>query len=275
MVYLLKKVGLKRSLISIQLFLLLCAWGISPSHSQIISTGQSAHEKIDASVVLCAIEYRLKNSANGLRGAVTCGPRGSGVDFFFIAGNWYDNFSSSPICDCDEDFDGITACEELLLCFNPGSNDTDGDCLGDGLEVLLGLDPLSPDSDGDQTADSDEDLDDDGIPEVDEDYDQDGLTNCQEISLGTNPGTPDTDGDGWNDETEATVGSDPLDPLSKPAPQIVALSTVNLSQPDQGLDFLAVNRVGVHLTVPGSHGELPMGTVIAYPPVYLEPGEQP
>lgn len=128
----------------------------------------------------------------------------------------------------DSDGDGIPDDVELLLGLDPynpdsdgngihdGDEDYDNDGLGNAAEIAFGLDPLNPDSDGN------------GILDGDEDPDHDGLSNRREALAGTDPSNPDTDGDGWNDETEVTGGSNPLDPLSRPQGLIAAAPQVNL-----------------------------------------------
>lgn len=91
--------------------------------------------------------------------------------------------------------------------------DTDGDELPDVIEVHLGSNPEMPDTDGDGLIDSYEyficrtdmtkaDTDDNGIPDGEEDLDGDGLTNIQEFQFGTHPLMTDTDVDGLNDLKE-------------------------------------------------------------------------
>lgn len=116
----------------------------------------------------------------------------------------------------DDDQDGMPDELEAGLGLNPTNPDTDGDGVPDGLEdldndglpnageILAQTDPRDPDSDGD------------GVLDGDEDPDNDALSNAREFAAGTNPRLADTDGDGWNDETEVTAGSDPLNPASVP-----------------------------------------------------------
>ena len=58
--------------------------------------------------------------------------------------------------DTDDDNDGLTDEEELLLGTSPLDTDTDGDGLSDFNEVGIGTNPLSRDSDGDGYSDSEE-----------------------------------------------------------------------------------------------------------------------
>lgn len=48
------------------------------------------------------------------------------------------------VCDPDDDNDGLTDAEELILGTDPLDPDTDGDGVNDGVEVLAGTDPLDP-----------------------------------------------------------------------------------------------------------------------------------
>ena len=108
--------------------------------------------------------------------------------------------------DCNEDRD----CEFDLECiFNLCSEkiiedelvdeekDSDEDGITDDWESKHGLDIYDP---------SDADLD----------FDEDELTNLQEYTYGTNPNKADSDNDRVSDKEEIEVGTDPLDPISKP-----------------------------------------------------------
>ncbi len=117
-------------------------------------------------------------------------------------GSLVDSFVDSdadgePDCiDADDDNDGISDLDEVLIGSDPVDQDSDGDGLSDGLE--LGGDPAAPlDSDSDGLADLlDDDDDDDGLPTADEeagDMDQDGLPNHLDS---------DSDGDGFGDGYE-------------------------------------------------------------------------
>jgi len=100
----------------------------------------------------------------------------------------------------DTDEDGLPDYYEEILGTDKNNADTDGDGLSDGYEVLyLGTDPLKADSN------------DNGINDGDDDLDSDGLTNLQESNLGTDPNNADTDGDGLTDGAEVNIhGTDPL-----------------------------------------------------------------
>ncbi len=97
------------------------------------------------------------------------------------------------------------------------SKDSDGDGILDDVELRLGLDPNNP-------ADAQDDLDRDGLTNIDEikhgtdirnpDSDGDGLTDGAEVKLGANPLLADTDGDGVPDGIEVATGSNPLDAKS-------------------------------------------------------------
>ena len=112
----------------------------------------------------------------------------------------------------DSDGDDLTDGSEILThTTNPLLPDTDDDGLNDGLEISININPLSADSDGDGLNDTWEyvrslegynyspgnnDTDEDETLDGDEDLDSDGLTNLEEINdYGTNPLEEDTDGD--------------------------------------------------------------------------------
>jgi hypothetical protein len=90
------------------------------------------------------------------------------------------------------------------------SKDRDNDGLPNDWESKYGLDPDRRDTDGN------------GITDDMEDMDKDGLTNMEEYGLitsyppGTDPTNPDTDGDGYTDGEEVKEGTDPTDPESHP-----------------------------------------------------------
>lgn len=153
--------------------------------------------------------------------------------------------------------------------------DDDQDGMPDELEPGLGLDPTHRDTDGDGVPDGLEDLDNDGLPNVGEvfagtdpqnrdtdgngvldgaeDPDNDALSNAREFAAGTNPRLADTDGDGWNDETEVTADSDPLNPASGPR-RFVA------SRPP-------VSGLVVALNAEGAGRVVAPGVFVARPPV--------
>lgn len=112
--------------------------------------------------------------------------------------------------------------------------DHDGDGVVDVVELRFGSSPLLADSDFDGLTDAfeitelagwtwpgDADSDDDAVDDGAEDVDGDGLTNLQEQDLGTSPTNPDTDGDGASDGEEVAAGTDPLvkdQPVQEPLP---------------------------------------------------------
>ncbi|MEQ8273996.1 MAG: DUF4215 domain-containing protein [Deltaproteobacteria bacterium] len=124
----------------------------------------------------------------------------------------------------DTDGDSILDRHEIGMFSNP--RNTDGDALddfadpdsdGDGIPDLLeagDADPNTPpvDTDCDGLPDyRDTDSDGDGTPDANEDLDNDGLTNLEEANQGTDLADADTDGDGLLDGQEVTLGTDPLD----------------------------------------------------------------
>ncbi|MGS2613573.1 hypothetical protein ACVCAH_03435 [Micromonospora sp. LZ34] len=141
-----------------------------------------------------------------------------------------------------------------------GDHDNDG--VVDVVELRFGASPLLVDSDGDGLTDKFEitelagwtlpntvDTDKDSIADGAEDIDNDGLSNLQEQDLGTSPTNPDTDGDGVNDGTEVARGSNPLvadQPRAPPAPGDVPpiVPAPNLSDTDgDGLIDIAEDEV--------------------------------
>ncbi|MBI3276376.1 MAG: hypothetical protein HYZ66_01320 [Chlamydiae bacterium] len=122
--------------------------------------------------------------------------------------------SPSPTLAPDRDGDGLTDAEEAELGTNPEKADTDGDGLDDGEEVnTYGTDPLNSDSDGDQMPDGWE-VENDLLPnepDASEDVDDDGLTNVEEYENETDPNNEDTDNDGLKDGFELNeYGTDPV-----------------------------------------------------------------
>lgn len=99
----------------------------------------------------------------------------------------------------DDDGDGLTNGQEILLNTRPDLKDTDGDGLSDFDEVnTYRTDPLNPDTDGD------------------------GLKDGEEVQRGTDPLRRDTDGDGIDD------GLDP-DPLNASTSTQAATSTLTIT----------------------------------------------
>lgn len=236
---------------------------------------------LNAPELLCFINIHKNSGLDHPRGSLTCRPGEAGADFFFLALHWQDVLGGQADCGCDFDFDGLTGCEEVLLCTYPGVNDSDGDCLSDGLEIALGLDPLNPDSDGDETPDGEDDSDENEVPDGEEDFDQDGLSNCQEAMLGTNPMDRDSDGDGFHDGAEVDVEtgeliSDPKNPDDLPpifvvsAPPVRAVLTVSSGSDAGGLTYSTfVSAPPVTAVIASSQtstGSLPLNIIVTKPP---------
>lgn len=135
-----------------------------------------------------------------------------------------ENEAGNNVTDDREDFDndGLTNLQEFRLGANPFASDTDGDGLTDSFEVFkIGTNPTTADTDGNNVTDADEDLDADGLTNLQEqssstdpldpDTDGDTLNDGYEINtLRTNPLSRDTDGDGLDDDSEVKLGTDPL-----------------------------------------------------------------
>ena len=102
----------------------------------------------------------------------------------------------------DSDYDGVPDIIERIFGMDPLNPDTDGDELPDGYEIRsLKTNPLAQDTDGNN------------VPDGAEDIDGDGLTNLQEFNLGTDPLKEDSDDDGLTDYDEVnTYNTDPWNP---------------------------------------------------------------
>ncbi|NHJ46615.1 MAG: hypothetical protein FK733_02395, partial [Asgard group archaeon] len=122
-----------------------------------------------------------------------------------------DPFPIAASNNIDNDLDGLTNYEELILGTDPEDADSDDDLLLDGVEVnILLTDPLNNDSDSDSLTDGEEvsiyfsdplnnDTDDDSI--------NDGI---EVLVYGTDPTKSDTEDDGMDDLWEITYGTNPL-----------------------------------------------------------------
>jgi hypothetical protein len=174
--------------------------------------------------------------------------------------------------------------------------DQDADGLPDDREAALGLDPGQADSRGDGIRDGDRDLDRDGLAggwevywgldpgnarslvsnvlDGDLDVDADGLPHRLEAEEGTHPGLADTDQDGWNDESEVTGGSNPLDRLSTPRLWVVTSPKLGLGLPARseagGISGWGTQRASppISISVPAlESGPLGRAQVLARPRV--------
>jgi hypothetical protein len=88
----------------------------------------------------------------------------------------------------DDDGDGVSNIDELMLGFDVSSADTDGDGVSDGDDAF----PLDPE----EWSDTDVD----GIGDnSDDDIDGDGIDNEEEMEIGTDPRKADSDSDGVDD----------------------------------------------------------------------------
>jgi len=152
----------------------------------------------------------------------------------------------------DKDADGVTDVVELRFGASPLVVDSDADGLTDKFEIyeLAGW-----------TVPNSRDSDKDGISDGAEDVDGDGLTNLDEQRLGTAPLRADTDGDGVNDGTEVAQGSDPLKadqprgpPLGGGAPPIVPTPTLTDTDGD-GLEDIFEEEAGTNPNNPDSDGD--------------------
>jgi hypothetical protein len=97
--------------------------------------------------------------------------------------------------DGDLDGDGLSNLDEWANRTDPNNPDTDDDGLPDHWEVENGLDPTSGD----------------GVNGATDDLDDDGLSNLDEWTLQTYPDNPDSDGDTLADGWEVVFGLNPRD----------------------------------------------------------------
>ena len=120
----------------------------------------------------------------------------------------------------DSDDDGAEDYIEDYFGTDKTKSDTDGDGLSDFIELYsLVLEPLSTDTNENGVLDGDEDLDGDGLTNIEEsvigtniiyvDTDGDGLSDYDEDMVhNTNPTKEDTDDDGVSDAKEIEMGTD-------------------------------------------------------------------
>lgn len=134
----------------------------------------------------------------------------------------YGETKSEPKVDLEQDSDDDGAEDYIEDYFGTDKtkSDTDGDGLSDFIELYsLILEPLSTDMDGNGVLDGDEDLDGDGLTNIEEsaigtniiyvDTDGDGLSDYDENMVhNTNPTKEDTDDDGVSDAKEIEMGTD-------------------------------------------------------------------
>jgi outer membrane protein assembly factor BamB len=146
----------------------------------------------------------------------------------------------------DDDADGLTNEQEVLLGTDRENADTDGDRLSDGVEVENGLDPLVA-----VNMDELDDTDNDKIPDLFEDFL--GLDR-----LDPDDADADADGDGYTNLQEFLAGFDLFEANSAPTPGTLAwklnLGTYTNASPTIGTDgtiYLQVNE-NLHAVNPNS-----------------------
>lgn len=140
---------------------------------------------------------------------------------FLVINYLDDNMNNLDIDFSDNDGDGLINFVENMYKTDDNNSDCDNDGLTDYEElIVLGYNPNISDSDGNGVLDSEEDIDSDGLTNVQEvlyntdnctvDSDGDLLTDYQEIyETFTNPNSEDSDGDGANDYWEINNGNNP------------------------------------------------------------------
>lgn len=125
----------------------------------------------------------------------------------------------------DIDSDKVDDRLEEMFGTDPNKDDTDQDGLSDFAELTItSTSPTMADTDNNGTADGEEDLDNDGLTNLQEvamgtdpgkaDSDVDTLPDGEEVERGTDPTKEDTDADGISDPVEIKLGLDPLNPCT-------------------------------------------------------------
>jgi hypothetical protein len=130
---------------------------------------------------------------------------------FVAGGPWSDVGSATDagetfvfLAEPDADGDGVTdSSDNCPTVYNPDQTNTDAAPIDNG-PVVAGDDVTVPN--GDSLGDA-----------CDDDDDNDRLSDADEASAGTDPHNRDTDGDRVIDGAELLLGSNPLDPGSKPS----------------------------------------------------------
>jgi len=158
---------------------------------------------------------------------------------FGIPKEWQEKYGVSVLSEVDlmrdDDHDGLTLKEEYIHNTDPNNPDTDGDGYSDGREVANGYNPA-----GDGILDENKN----GIPDIyekdaagniiadtDEDVDGDGLSAYEEYLFGTDPNNPDTDGDGYSDGREVANGYDPTVPGDARIAVTIEISKIDVKVP--------------------------------------------
>ncbi len=110
----------------------------------------------------------------------------------------------------DPDNDSSLNSAEQTNKTDPQDDDSDDDFSLDGAEATNGTNPLNPDTDGDSLLDGHE-------------TNNGSQSYVSPTNTGTNPMVKDTDLDGYNDDVEITLGTDPTDINSAPAPSTLPI----------------------------------------------------
>ena len=121
-----------------------------------------------------------------------------------------DNDGIADVTDTDDDNDGVADTEDAFPLNAAESKDTDGDGVGDNADKFPNDATESKDTDGDGTGDNADAFPNDATESKDTDGDGQG-----------NTADTDDDNDGVSDADEIAVGTDPLDPNSKPSGTVV------------------------------------------------------
>ena len=158
--------------------------------NQLLGSGPNARATDIATQTLGAIFYQKTAEAITATAASAAGANQATIQAITATAMWKE---------ADDDGDGLSNAQEILLFTRPDLADTDEDGLSDGDEInIYRTYPLTADSDGD------------------------GLKDGEEIQRRTDPLKRDTDGDGLDDAIDP-------DPLNTPTTTVQATSTQTLT----------------------------------------------
>ncbi len=169
------------------------------------------------------------------------------LEFAMMISRFTDKFDCFNL---DSDEDGIPdAFEQYIYQTNKLDKDTDGGGVFDLAEIIRGSNPLdaADDSLADEAFQGGVFGPSDAAP-PDDDLDDDGLLNVEEVELGTDPLNPDTDGGGVSDYDEIQVGTEPIATPGDDVPN------ANDDSDQDGLTNLEENKSDTDATNPDTDG---------------------
>lgn len=213
-----------------------------------VSTDGTNYTTVNSVSNLSEYEYKITNSADKLYFKVIQ----TTADGKSVESNTVTLIKDDDDYDLeDSDKDGLPDAYENMIGTNPLKADTDGDGLSDYQELYItNTDPLKADTDGNGILDGNEDLDSDGLTNIEEikygtdplisDTDSDGLNDGDEVNkYKTDPLKADTDEDGINDGDEIKLG---LNPLTKYTKEGILDSEVKFNEKLAPTKFPLINK---------------------------------